>query len=239
MRKNGFTLAEVLITLGIIGTIAALTFPALHSNTSDQVNVARLSTEISNLENAFATMLIQEDEDSLENTNFGGGFEANSISQYLKVSGTYDNLESAGYSSDQPFRTLGGESLELPGVTRVATLKDGGVAIFNHSQDLEHSEDRLSSGSSTGVKAGEVYIDVNGPSQPNRAGRDLFAFVLGGDGVLYPYGSQTASLLLDTNGKASNNTFENSSAACTYRCTDTGGFGCTAKLIQDGYKIKY
>ena len=31
MKKSGFTLAEVLITLGIIGVVAALTAPALVS----------------------------------------------------------------------------------------------------------------------------------------------------------------------------------------------------------------
>ena len=34
MRKNGFTLAEVLITLGIIGVVAAMTIPTLISNTN-------------------------------------------------------------------------------------------------------------------------------------------------------------------------------------------------------------
>ena len=29
MRKNGFTLAEVLITIGIIGVVAAMTMPSL------------------------------------------------------------------------------------------------------------------------------------------------------------------------------------------------------------------
>ena len=36
MKKNGFTLAEVLITLAIIGVVATLTLPALMSNTREQ-----------------------------------------------------------------------------------------------------------------------------------------------------------------------------------------------------------
>ena len=36
MKKNGFTLAEVLITLAIIGVVATLTLPALMSNTQEQ-----------------------------------------------------------------------------------------------------------------------------------------------------------------------------------------------------------
>ena len=36
MKKNGFTLAEVLITLAIIGVVASLTLPALMANTQEQ-----------------------------------------------------------------------------------------------------------------------------------------------------------------------------------------------------------
>ena len=36
MKKNGFTLAEVLITLAIIGVVATLTLPALMTNTAEQ-----------------------------------------------------------------------------------------------------------------------------------------------------------------------------------------------------------
>ncbi len=32
MKKKGFTLAEILITLGIIGIVAAMTIPTLISN---------------------------------------------------------------------------------------------------------------------------------------------------------------------------------------------------------------
>lgn len=43
MRKfDGFTLAEVLITLGIIGVVAALTLPALVQNYRNQVVETRL-----------------------------------------------------------------------------------------------------------------------------------------------------------------------------------------------------
>ncbi len=37
--KNGFTLAEVLITLGIIGIVAAMTMPALIANYQKKVLV--------------------------------------------------------------------------------------------------------------------------------------------------------------------------------------------------------
>ena len=41
-RKNGFTLAEVLITIGIIGIVAAMTLPAVIGNYKKQEVVSRL-----------------------------------------------------------------------------------------------------------------------------------------------------------------------------------------------------
>lgn len=41
-REAAFTLAEVLITLGIIGIVAAMTLPALMANGRKQETVARL-----------------------------------------------------------------------------------------------------------------------------------------------------------------------------------------------------
>ena len=49
--KRGFTLAEVLITLGIIGVVAALTLPSLIDNYKKQEYVARLPKGISILNN--------------------------------------------------------------------------------------------------------------------------------------------------------------------------------------------
>ena len=50
MKKNGFTLAEVLITLAIIGVVAVLTLPALNSNTQEQ----QARTALKKMSNTFS-----------------------------------------------------------------------------------------------------------------------------------------------------------------------------------------
>ena len=47
MKKNGFTLAEVLITLGIIGVIAAITLPTLMSDTTSAQIGPKLAKAVS------------------------------------------------------------------------------------------------------------------------------------------------------------------------------------------------
>lgn len=72
MKKNGFTLAEVLITLTIIGVIATMTLPALMTNTQEQqaktglrkgintlTEAAQMSQAIDNID--YATVTAQSD----------------------------------------------------------------------------------------------------------------------------------------------------------------------------------
>lgn len=57
MIKKGFTLAEVLITLGIIGVISALTIPHLFNNTRNAHLGPQYAKAISTLENGIGTYL--------------------------------------------------------------------------------------------------------------------------------------------------------------------------------------
>lgn len=131
MKKRGFTLAEVLITLGIVGVVAALTAPALIMSSRNEANAAKLSVVISNLENAFQTAIAQEGADNLYGTSlwdFGGADNLQGSSsdttkiplfvgrlgQYMILNG-YKTTESAFYGSIPtcPMSTSGGTNNEL------------------------------------------------------------------------------------------------------------------------------
>ena len=88
--KIAFTLAEVLITLGIIGVVAAMTMPALIQRQNEKATVVKLKKAYSVLENAYR--LAKE-----ENGDFSGWFSgtdcventkifAQTMKKYLKVS---------------------------------------------------------------------------------------------------------------------------------------------------------
>ena len=51
-KRFGFTLAEVLITLGIIGVVAAMTMPILYTNIQKKTTVAKLQKAYSEIANA-------------------------------------------------------------------------------------------------------------------------------------------------------------------------------------------
>ena len=72
-------------------------------------------------------------------------------------------------------------------------------------------------------------------SQPNRWGRDAFYFYIGTDGLLYPVGSINVSILEFEDATNHWNT-----AGSSFICTDDSkGLGCTARLVENNYKVDF
>ena len=72
MNSKAFTLAETLITVGIIGIIAALTLPSLIENHQKKITVTRLKAFNSIMAQAFQTAKLEYgDWENWDNSNFG------------------------------------------------------------------------------------------------------------------------------------------------------------------------
>ena len=85
-KKYGFTLAEILITLGIIGVIAVCTIPNVIQNTQEKVAVTALRKAYSALSQAF-TFAVQEN-GTPENWDLGNNGALNilnNLAPYLKI----------------------------------------------------------------------------------------------------------------------------------------------------------
>lgn len=68
-HKIGFTLAETLITLGIIGVIAALTLPALFTNTNRAVNAESIARAKELFEHAMANVIQSANKNAIVEVN--------------------------------------------------------------------------------------------------------------------------------------------------------------------------
>lgn len=221
-KKRGFTLAEVLITLGIVGVVAALTAPALVMSSRNEANAARLSVVISNLENAFQSAIAQEGADNLYGTSlwdFGGGERLNAtqgnraqfvgrLGQYMILNGYKD---SAGEFYDSiptcPMSTTGGTNSQqcisgrtqrFSGDGRMFTIETkNGAAIhmraYRRNGLAAAKQAAIARGCTYYTNAADIIIDVNGKNSPNTFGRDIFWFQLGENGVLYPVGGVDVS----------------------------------------------
>ena len=101
MKKRGFTLAEVLITLGIIGVVAALTTPALVKNSGQAKIGPSLAKFVNTFETATERYMAEESISSLSNGAQVAGF-VNHMSMTLKDNSyTYTFTDAQGHNEKQ------------------------------------------------------------------------------------------------------------------------------------------
>ena len=81
--RSGFTLAEVLITLGIIGVVAAMTIPNLIQNIKDKETYTKLKATQSILTNAIR--LAEEEYGDMSGWNIQINYSENDAKEIAKV----------------------------------------------------------------------------------------------------------------------------------------------------------
>ena len=140
MLKKGFTLAEVLVTLGIIGIIAALTLPGLQKRAGVAHLGPQLAKAIATLENGMGVLLYEanvKDTTQIQesDTDFGTAKKSGGLLTKLKegkyvkltegsVSGTFPSTEKC---AKNPIYALPDKSLVAACTTdAVLTVADGG-----------------------------------------------------------------------------------------------------------------
>ena len=234
-KKAAFTLAEVLITLGIIGIVAAMTLPVLIANYQKKVSAKRLQQTYSQLYQAIN--MAQVDYGDMKNweinSNYGSDVDSSNpdlgvdmakafaekyLIKYLKYNGRPDVkvLKNAGYGSyySKDKRTY------LPDTNRTYIVElINGVALF-----IAYNV----GGQTNKYSYPAIFIDINGKSNPNMLGRDFFMFEL--DSVstlrLRPAGySITRDNLLKLCSK--------NQEGAVY-----DNLYCTALIVKDGWEIK-
>lgn len=254
----GFTLAEVLITLGIVGVVATMTLHTLISNVQKQILVKQLQKSYSTLNQSFRQMLVSNEADLLSQTdifNSIGGESAtgsqakqcsytddakgetcknfySNLSKYLKI------VEIKNFTADDNYQAAWITGTHLSNVTGNVIILADGSFITNYifySQDPNNKTNTIMKG-----MVGDIRVDVNGLKGPNRRGRDIFFFYLGNNGVMYPWGSHEFSIYY-SNGK-NNNYWETSSKSSSF-CrnpipSSEYGNGCTARVLETG-KMDY
>ena len=82
--KKAFTLAEVLITLSILGVVAALTIPSLVNRQSEMAAQVKLKKAIANYENVAAVYMVEN-----ESTDLGDGTKTTDMAKDCTTLGNY------------------------------------------------------------------------------------------------------------------------------------------------------
>ena len=203
-KKSAFTLAEVLITLGIIGVVAALTLPSLIQRNVEKQRVAQLKKAYSELSQAYN--LAVEEFGSPTEWGMGRMYEekshyimASNMKKYLKLSeDCVDMPDSEAKRVCGQFNKIGKlasqNSIQLNTLKRygrAVILSDGTTVTFRvYSGQCNHQY-----GAAKNV-CGSIAVDVNGSKYPNQLGEDQFSFFFTKD-KLVPAGIKGSSLTFE------------------------------------------
>ena len=94
LREPAFTLAEVLITLVVIGVIAAITVPAVIQKTNEKEYAAANQKARASIGEAFRLMSVNDETDKTVST---ANYTKNVLSRYLKIIKTCDNAKDCDF----------------------------------------------------------------------------------------------------------------------------------------------
>ena len=192
-KKAAFTLAEVLITLGIIGVVAALTMPALITNIQDRIQQKRIENINQKLSKVTDKMAVQSGL-----TGYGTTMAfVQEMSKHMKIAKICDNEHLAECWPTQEV-TLNdeGKTWEIAKTKNAKTLKisnkpedwadtvgivtgDGTGMILSYNKKCEFNVDDggLKYDNSTGKSNSLVCLsgvyDWNGSSKPNKLKKDV------------------------------------------------------------------
>lgn len=175
MRKLGFTLAEVLITLGIIGVIATLTLPTLMSNTAEREYATALKKATSALTEAVQMQVALENISFDEMVDASDDKDTEMNSLYAFLCNRMQTEKYAEGAADACDENLDNPSGDEPGCLGYGGLMEGNVAMFfrdgsaiiYHAEDTVETHDDCENAMGEVVNCFKVVYDVNGHKKPN------------------------------------------------------------------------
>jgi prepilin-type N-terminal cleavage/methylation domain-containing protein len=224
-KKAAFTLAEVLIAIGIIGVVAAMTIPNLVTNYQKQQTATRLKDTYAILTNAIR--LAEKDYDSISGWELNQADVMTDVKKYLlpymkattrtanEIRYQYKHLSGA-YPYDLAI-------FNSSGTITVITLLNG-VELITAPFDFN------------GTNALRFIIDINGYNNgPNKFGRDAFyIYIVPEVGIAFHR----------KNNKESWSTVKtrqqliNGPSEASYECNKKAhGLWCGELIRRDGWKI--
>ena len=219
LRSAAFTLAEVLVTLGIIGVVSAMTVPTLMQNYQRQSYVTQLHKTYNEFSQAI--LRFQTDRNAVNLTEAGLTSQEvcnNLMTSYFKTTQTCENSLTPCFADS--YKTLQGGTIDF-NINTSYVLASGASVRFMYAQ--------VGNGIN---KIANITVDVNGKKGPNILGRDLFWMALYNDGVIDDYDYKSPAPLSES---LRNDAYD------TY-CQGSGvvpGYGCFGRILNNNWEMNY
>ncbi len=176
-QKFAFTLAEVLITLGIIGVVAALTLPSLIANYQEKVATTRLKKAYSTISNAYISIL-EEDGDPSQWSNIETWEDVSAkFAKHINKAKVCHVGEPSCFKH-VPRKDLVGNTVNVITQDGAIVLSDGSAVGFDSQNPLADSLQ-----CSNLNYCFNISVDINGDKNPNQWGIDTFTFQVGRNNI--------------------------------------------------------
>jgi len=174
-RRIAFTLAEVLITLAVIGVVASMSIPALQ-NSVDDMQYKSAYKKTYSVVNLSLNQLLAENGGTFKNilNDADDGGLANLFLPYLNFTKSCITIDAVGncWHSHNKFYYMNGTPT-LSGTNGGFILTDGSFFAVRMSS-MACTDVSLGVPSGYSGTCGQYWLDVNGFKGPNRIGRDIF-----------------------------------------------------------------
>ncbi|CDE88366.1 TPA: hypothetical protein CPT81_02930 [Candidatus Gastranaerophilales bacterium HUM_20] len=214
IRHRAFTLAEVLVTLGIIGVVSAMTVPSLMQNYQRQSYVTQLHKVYNELSQAAMQYMTDNNAVNLKEAGLTNAVSIDAfIKKYFKIvkeCGT-DGTDCYG----KGYKKIDGSTYNpaMQGDTTRSYILANGASISFIPNNIA-----------------QIHLDVNGAKGPNIIGRDVFALRLYNNGLIDDYCAQAPCSKEERETRF--NTY------CTVN-SDGTWWGCFGKILNDNWEMTY
>ena len=247
-NPKGFTLAEVLITLGIIGIVASMTIPTLIENYQKTQYITGLKKAYAEVTEALKLMandhgcpddlLCVDVFDPAIDTSMSSKKIGNEFKKYFKLSKDCGNLSEldTGCWADKTYYYYDKSSPD-----NFLRFDTTGLYDFLSADGMSYALDGAPcanlhglTGNNTKQICGELYVDVNGKNGPNAMGRDTFSFyITNGKGpAIYPEGGPEL-LQIGWGWRFA------SGQPVSCNKLFTNGSRCAARIMEEGWQMNY
>lgn len=233
--KKAFTLSEVLVTLGIIGVVSAMTVPTLMQNYQRKSYVTQLNKVYNLLSQSL--MIFQNNKNALNLKEAGlvKGAEAEFLKGNFKIVKDcgFDAANSGCFASSYSTMTSN-DSITPPATSyyKVVLSNGASVALILNEASYKVYDNSI----------GQIIVDINGNSGPNIAGRDFWGMKIYSDGVIDDTGMSPECR--KTNSCENGDINSEREWWFSESCQNSGGagsppFGCLGKIINDNWEMTY
>lgn len=230
--KKGFTLSEVLITLGIVGVVAVLTIPAIMKNYRDKTYIAQLKKVYGQLSEATQTIITDEQSDNFYHTTGGVKQSCSNINdgicekgagyflnKYLKI--VHNNCAEGYKCISNNYTNAAGETVGgINDKSYCVQTANGATICTSYEPSVSGIADKACL---------SLIIDVNGPAKPNITGKDVFAVDIHNDGSISDYYSGCSD-----GNKGCDPTLCNTDKTSIF----SAACGCLNSVVEEGWKYK-